>query len=58
VVVTKEDTADPAQLESVKAAARALNPQARLMDTRFRIRVDPPERLGGRRVLAVEDGPP
>jgi predicted GTPase len=57
VVVTKEDTADPAQLESVKAAARALNPQARLMDTRFRIRVDPPERLGGRRVLAVEDGP-
>jgi predicted GTPase len=57
VVITKEDTADPAQVDAVKAAARALNPRARLVDTRLPIRVEDPASLRGRRVLAVDDGP-
>jgi predicted GTPase len=57
VVVMKEDSADPAQVDAVKAAARALNLRPRLVDTRLPIRVDDPEPLRGRRVLAVDDGP-
>ena len=57
VIVVKEDTADPVQVETVKVAARALNPRARLVDTRLPLRVEAPERLRGRRVLAVDDGP-
>jgi predicted GTPase len=57
VVVMKEDSAGSAQVEAVKAAARVLNPRARLVDTRLPIRVEDPEPLRGRRVLAVDDGP-
>jgi predicted GTPase len=57
VVVVKEDSANPAQVDAVKAAARTLNPRARLVDTRLPVRVEDPERLRGRRVLAVDDGP-
>jgi predicted GTPase len=57
VVVVKEDSADPGQVDAVKAAARVLNPRARLVDTRLPVRVEDPERLRGRRVLAVDDGP-
>ena len=57
MIVVKEDTADPGQVETVKVAARALNPRARLVDTRLPLRVEAPERLRGRRVLAVDDGP-
>ena len=57
VVVVKEDSADPAQVDAVKAAARTLNPRARLVDSRLPIQVEDPQHLRGRRVLAVEDGP-
>ena len=57
VVVVKEDTADPDRIQAVKEAARAINPRARVIDTRLPCRVEAPERLRGRRVLAVDDGP-
>jgi predicted GTPase len=57
VVVVKEDSADPAQVEAVKAAVRVLNPRARLVDTRLPVRVEDLQHLRGRRVLAVDDGP-
>jgi predicted GTPase len=56
-VIVKEDTAPPAQVEAVRAAIPALNPRARIVDTRLPIRADAPEPLAGRRVLAVDDGP-
>jgi predicted GTPase len=56
-VIVKEDTAPASQVEAVRAAARALNPRARIVDTRLPISVDEPEAVRGRRVLAVEDGP-
>ena len=56
-VIVKEDTAGPAQIEAVRAAISALNPRARIMDTRLPISVEEPDKVRGRRVLAVEDGP-
>jgi predicted GTPase len=56
-IVVKEDTAPPARVEAVGRAIRALNPRARIVHTRLPLTVDDPERVRGRRVLAVEDGP-
>jgi predicted GTPase len=56
-VIVKEDTAPADGLAAVRAAIGALNPRARVVDTRMPITVDAPELVRGRRVLAVEDGP-
>jgi predicted GTPase len=56
-VIVKEDTAPPGTIETVRAAIRALNPRARVIDTRLPVRLEAPQELRGRRVLAVEDGP-
>jgi len=56
-VIVKEDTAAPDAVERVRASIRALNPHARVVDTRLPISVTEPEAVRGRRVLAVEDGP-
>jgi predicted GTPase len=56
-VIVKEDSAPAGSVEAVRAAIRTLNPRARIVDTRLPVTVDDPERLAGRRVLAVEDGP-
>jgi predicted GTPase len=56
-VIVKEDTADPGAVEATRAAVRRLNARARIVDTRLPIRVESPEALAGRRVLAVDDGP-
>ena len=56
-MIVKEDTAAPEGIEAVRAAIRALNPRARIVDTRLPIGVEAPEAVRGRRVLAIEDGP-
>jgi len=56
-VIVKEDTAAPAAIEAVRAAIRALNPRARVLDTRLPITVEDAGALRGRAVLAVDDGP-
>jgi len=56
-VIVKEDTARSADVEAVRNAIRALNPRARIADTRLPISVEEPDKVRGRRVLAVEDGP-
>jgi predicted GTPase len=56
-VIVKEDSAPPPAIAAVRAAIAALNPRARILDTRLPVAVDQPDRLAGRRVLAVEDGP-
>jgi predicted GTPase len=56
-VIVKEDSAPAGQIETVRAAIRALNPGARILDTRLPVSVENPEAVRGRRVLAVEDGP-
>jgi predicted GTPase len=57
VVINKMDTAEPAGIEQVRASVRRLNPGARVIEADSPCTVEQPERIRGRRVLAVEDGP-
>jgi predicted GTPase len=57
VVIVKEDTAPPGTIDTVRAAVTTLNPRARIIDTRLPVRLEAPQELRGRAVLAVEDGP-
>jgi predicted GTPase len=56
-VVAKVDTAPPEAVQATRAAIRALNPRAAIVDVRMPIRVDTPDAIRGKRVLVVEDGP-
>jgi predicted GTPase len=56
-VVVKADTATPEAMTAVRASIRTLNPRARVMETRMPVTVDGDVTLGGRRVLAIDDGP-
>ena len=56
-VIVKEDTASLEAIEAVRSAIRVANPRARIVHIRLPIRVEAPQTLSGRRVLAVEDGP-
>jgi predicted GTPase len=57
VVVTKVDTADPASLRTVRANVRRLNPGATVIEAAMPVVVEEAERIRGRRVLVIEDGP-
>ena len=57
VVVNKVDSAKPADVETVIANVRAVNPKARIIRAASPITADRPELLAGKRVLVVEDGP-
>jgi predicted GTPase len=57
VVVAKTDVAASPDIERVIAAARRLNPRAKLVNAASPIALDDPARLAGKRVLVVEDGP-
>jgi predicted GTPase len=57
VVVNKIDTAEPADVERVLENVRRVNPRALIVRAASPIRVDRPDVLAGKRVLAVEDGP-
>jgi predicted GTPase len=57
IVINKMETARPEAIESVRASIRALNPKAVVVDAASPITVDGPQRILGKRVLVVEDGP-
>jgi predicted GTPase len=57
VIVNKVDTAEPAKVELVKENVKTLNPNALVLDAVSPITVDKPERIKGRSVLVIEDGP-
>jgi predicted GTPase len=57
VVVTKEDTADLANIQQVKETVRRYNPRAVVIDAASPLRVNDPQWITGKRVLVVEDGP-
>jgi predicted GTPase len=56
-VINKVDTADTEAVMQVEENVRKLNPNARIIHTASRVRSDNPERIRGKRVLVVEDGP-
>jgi predicted GTPase len=57
IVINKIDTAQPEDVEEVRANCRRLNPGAMIIDAASPIQVDDPGVILGKRVLVVEDGP-
>jgi predicted GTPase len=57
LVINKMDTASPEKVEQLVRSATQFNPQALLVKTASRIYVDGGEKIRGKRVLVVEDGP-
>jgi predicted GTPase len=57
VIINKVDTASEENVARVRHNVAAVNPGATIHEAASPVRVDDPELLRGRRVLAVEDGP-
>ena len=57
VVLNKEETAYPEDIEEVRANLLAINPGVTIIDATSPIFVDNPEMIKGKKVLVVEDGP-
>ena len=57
VVINKEDTAKPTDIEKVRANVKQANPHAVIIDADSPVSVADPAVLKGKRVLVVEDGP-
>ena len=56
-IINKVDTADPAEVETVRKAIAVNNPTAEIILTNSPITVEQPELVQGKKVLVVEDGP-
>jgi predicted GTPase len=57
VVINKVDTADAAAIAQLRANIRKLNPRATVVEAASPVSVEHSERITGKRVLVVEDGP-
>ncbi len=57
IVINKIDTADLESIELVRANVREVNPKAIIVEAASPLFVDEPEKIRGKRVLVVEDGP-
>lgn len=57
VVINKIDSADPDSIQKVRESIAKVNPKATVVEAASPIRVDNPEVIRGKRVLAIEDGP-
>ncbi len=57
IVISKTDSAKPTDVQTVEANAARVNPQARVVRGALKVVAAGGERLRGRRVLVVEDGP-
>ncbi len=57
IIINKVDTADPKNIEIVKKHAREYNPTAKILEAASPVSIEDPEKVKGKRVLVVEDGP-
>jgi len=57
VVINKVDTADLANIATVRSNVRQVNPTALIVEAASPIYVEDPDAIRGKRVLVVEDGP-
>jgi predicted GTPase len=57
VVINKIGTAEPANVEIVENNIREMNPGALIIRAKSPVTVEEPDRVRGKRVLVVEDGP-
>jgi predicted GTPase len=56
-VINKVDTADEDKVREVERNVRTINPGAVIVYTTSPVRVDYPDKIAGKKVLVVEDGP-
>ncbi len=57
IVINKIDTADYANVRTIYANVSSVNPDAIVVEAASPLFVDHPERIRGKRVLVIEDGP-
>ena len=57
IIINKVDTAALHDVETVRNNIHKTNPQAQVIETACRVNASQPERIRGKRVLVVEDGP-
>ncbi|MEE9398881.1 MAG: cyclic 2,3-diphosphoglycerate synthase [Dehalococcoidales bacterium] len=57
VIINKLDSANLADVQKVRESIAKTNPDATVVDANSPVRVDNPEIIKGKRVLAIEDGP-
>ncbi len=57
IVINKIDTAYPEDVEAVRENVRSVNPKAKIIEAASPISVDSPDKIFGKKVLVVEDGP-
>lgn len=57
VIINKVDTANPAGVDTVRQNIHRINPSAVVIEANSPVILEQPERIRGRRVLVVEDGP-
>lgn len=57
LIINKIDTADPDGIKTVRRNIALYNPNAKVIETACRVKVDDPDLISGKTVLVVEDGP-
>jgi len=57
VIINKVNTADKADIETVRKNVKKINPSAQIIDGISSVTVDDGDRIAGKRVLVIEDGP-
>ena len=57
VIINKVDTAKPDDVETVRKNVKRVNPRAQIVDAASPVTVEDAEKIRGKRVLVVEDGP-
>ena len=57
IIINKVDTANPTDVATVRNNAKAVNPNATIIEAASPITVDNPKLINAKKVLVVEDGP-
>ncbi|MCL4306233.1 cyclic 2,3-diphosphoglycerate synthase [bacterium] len=57
IVMNKIDSAAPEQIQQLRQTIEEVNPKAMVIDAASPIKVEHPEKIRGKRVLVIEDGP-
>jgi predicted GTPase len=57
IVITKMDTADPANVEAVRQTIKTANPKAQVIESTMPLTVEDASAIRNKRVLVIEDGP-
>lgn len=57
LIISKEDSANHKDIQTVRENIKKMNPNASIIDATLHITVEDSEKIRGRTVLAIEDGP-